>query len=86
MPAKIGKGWFSFIGEPIPKFKIIPSLGRYTIDLETSKTMFHNFLLKKLKQITYPVRQKLPIPMSKQNEDLLLIEKRFKTMAIDRET
>ena len=85
VPSKIGRGWFSFIGEPIPKFKTTPSIGSYTIDLETSSTMFHNFLLRKMKQTTYPIRQKIPIPMSKKNEDLAMIEKRFK-MELDRET
>ena len=75
VPSKIGKGWFSFIGEPIPKFKTIPSIGSYTIDLETTKTIFHNFLLKKMKQNTYPIRQKLPIPVSKKNDDLIMLEK-----------
>jgi hypothetical protein len=67
VPAYKGKGWFSFIGEPIPKIKTIPTIGTISIDLETSKTMFHNFLLKKLKQNTYPVKQKLPIPLSTKN-------------------
>jgi hypothetical protein len=68
-----GKGWFSFIGEPISKFQIFPSIASYRIDLEILRTMFNNFLLNKLKKITYPIKQKISIPISKKDEDLKII-------------
>ena len=33
-----------------------------------------------MKQNTYPIRQKIPIPVSKKNEDLILIMKKFKAL------
>lgn len=80
MPASIGWGWFSFIGEPISKFHIVPSIGNYRIEVDTLKNIFNNFLLNKLKKNTYPIKQKIPIPASKKDEDLMIIMKRFKAI------
>lgn len=80
VPSYIGKGWFSFIGEPISKFKIVPSIGNYRFDIETLRTIFNNFLMNKLKKNTYPIKQKMSIPASKKDEDLAKIYERFKVI------
>jgi hypothetical protein len=67
VPSEKGRGWFSFIGEPISKFKIYPRIGSYRIDLEILRTMFNNFLLSKLRKNTYPIKQKILIPVSKKD-------------------
>lgn len=67
VPSEFGKGWFSFIGEPISKFKIYPSIANYRIDLETLRNLFNNFLLSKLKKNTYPIKQKILIPASRKD-------------------
>lgn len=73
VPSNFGNGWFSFIGEPITKFKIVPSIANLKFDIETLRSMFNNFLLGKLKRMTYPIKQKIKIPASKKDEDLKLI-------------
>lgn len=80
VPSYVGKGWFSFIGEPIAKFKIVPSIGNYRFDIESLRNIFNDFLMNKLKKNTYPIKQKMLIPASKKSDDLAIIEKRFKVI------
>ncbi len=80
VPSDIGKGWFSFIGEPISKFKIVPSIANYRFDIDSLRNMFNNFLLNKLKKHTHPIKQAIFVPASKKDNDLEMIQKRFKVI------
>ena len=63
----MGQGWFSFIGEPIAKFDIVPIIGNVTIDYQSVKNAVEGIILGKMKQATYPIRQKMPIPLGKKS-------------------
>lgn len=73
-------GWFSFIGEPISQFKIIPRIASFSLDFEGFKSMFNNFLLDKLRKNAYPIKKNMMIPASRKDEDLDMIMKRFKIL------
>ena len=45
----IGRGWFSFIGEPIAKFDIVPVISNVTIDYQSVKRAFENIILGKMR-------------------------------------
>ncbi len=65
VPSEIGQSWFSFIGEPIAKFTVEPKIYDIKINVETIRNFFSTLLLKKLKESTFPIREKIMIPVSK---------------------
>lgn len=52
-------------------------ISNVTIDYQSIKTAFEKIILGKMKQATYPIRQKLPIPFGKKSDDMEIIQKRF---------
>lgn len=64
VPSYIGRGWFSFIGQPIAKFKIVPKIMNYRIDTTAFAGLFNKFLMDSLRKNMYPAKQKILIPAS----------------------
>ena len=67
VPAWLGRGWFSFIGDPILKIDIVPVLGNITIDYQTVRRYIENFLLDKLRKKVFPIKAPLRVPVSKKS-------------------
>jgi hypothetical protein len=68
VPSKIGRGWFSFIGEPILKIDIVPVFGNFSMDYQTVRKFIENFLLDKLKRKIFPIKAPIRVPMSKKSK------------------
>lgn len=67
VPAWLGRGWFSFIGDPILKIDIVPVFGIFTIDYQMVRRYIENFLLDKIRKKVFPIKAPLRVPVSKKS-------------------
>lgn len=77
MPSKIGRGWFSFIGEPILKIDIVPVFGNFSMDYQTVRRFIENFLLDKLKRKIFPMKAPIRVPMCKKSKKGKMVKERM---------
>jgi hypothetical protein len=77
VPAKLGRGWFSFIGEPILKIDIVPVLGNFTMDYMSIRRIIENFILEKLRKKVFPMKASMRVPVSKKSKKGKLVMQRM---------
>ena len=78
----IGRSWVSFVGEPVAKIIAKPKIGNVSLNSESVANLLQKVILDKLKQMIYPIKKKLMIPLYKKDEAYSIIRRRFESMAM----
>lgn len=75
VPLKLGKSWMSFVAEPVLNMNVVPTVGDQNFDISTLphvrlcfslqiKTIIKDFIINKFKQMTFPNRTSIDVPLS----------------------
>jgi hypothetical protein len=78
----IGRSWVSFVGEPECKVTPKPKINNVAINNANVASLFQKFILDKLKQMIYPIKKKIMIPLYRKDDEYELIRRRYESMAM----